>query len=292
MAERYLFLETHSIKSMLKKTLQHNLEKITFYLSDFMQTKDVESLHQYRVNIRMARSICMEFREFMDEKRQDILSKAFKKLQQETNDMRDIDVFIEELEAYKSMVDEAYVKDIVHLQEQLLEEKKEAYETFERHFPAKLQSKILEGLNTLKDDDKLCLPKSEEKLFRHFKTVIEKRLKKIAKISKKLDLETPNERYHKLRLHYKKLRYTCDAIDLTAFSKSFKPLQSAFGKVQDKTTQIARLKRYNALEHPALAHILSLLEQALIQDKSICIEKSSKENIEALRVQFETIIST
>lgn len=292
MAERYLFLETHSIKSMLKKTLQHNLEKITFYLSDFMQTKDVESLHQYRVNIRMARSICMEFREFMDEKRQDILSKAFKKLQQETNDMRDIDVFLEELEAYKSMVDEAYVKDIVHLQEQLLKEKKEAYETFEMHFPAKLQSKILDGLNTLKDDDNLCLPKSEEKLFRHFKAVIEKRLKKIAKISKKLDLETPNERYHKLRLHYKKLRYTCDAIDLNAFSKSFKPLQNAFGKVQDKTTQIERLKRYNALEHPALAHILSLLEQALVEDKLICIEKSSQENIEALRVKFEAIIST
>jgi len=291
MSSKKDFLERHSIKQLLKTTLHHNIENIATHLKAFLQTKDPESLHQYRVYIRTARSICLEFREFMDEKRQFVLDKTLKVLQQETNDMRDLDVFLESLDAYKQSVDEAYLSDFEHLQAQVLAEKKEAYRSFEVKFSPKLQAKIIEELEELQNDEKLCLPKSDEKLFRHVKAIIEKRLKKIAKLSKKLDMESSNEQFHKLRLHYKKLRYTCDALSLKQFAKSFKPIQTAFGKVQDKNTQIARIKRYNSANSAALQQIIALLEEEIDTDKRVCIEKSTKDILQTMHEKFEKILT-
>ncbi len=291
MSSKKDFLERHSIKQLLKTTLHDNIENIATHLKAFLQTKDPESLHQYRVYIRTARSICLEFSEFMDEKRQFVLDKTLKVLQQETNEMRDLDVFIESLDAYKQKIAAQYWDDVEHLQTQLLAEKELAYRSFETKFTPKLQAKIIEELAQLQNDEKLCLPKSEEKLFRHIKAIIEKRLKKIAKLSKKLDIKSSNEKFHKLRLHYKKLRYTCDALSFKQFAKSFKPIQNAFGKVQDKNTQIERIKRYNSANSVALQKVIALLEEEIDNDKRVCIEKSTKDTLQTMHEKFEKIFT-
>ena len=291
MSSKKDFLERHSIKQLLKTTLHRNIETIATHLKAFLHTKDPENLHQYRVYIRTARSICLEFSEFMDEKRQFVLDKTLKVLQQETNDMRDLDVFLESLDTYKHSVDARYLSDFEQLQAQVLAEKELAYRTFATKFTPKLQAKIVEELEALHNDEKLCLPKSDEKLFRHVKAIIEKRLKKITKLSKKLDIKSPNEQFHKLRLHYKKLRYTCDALSLKQFAKSFKPIQTAFGKVQDKNTQIERIKRYNTANSAALQEIIALLEKEIGNDKRVCIEKSTKEALQMLHEKFDKILT-
>ena len=291
MSSKKDFLERHSIKQLLKTTLHDNIENIATHLNAFLQTKDPESLHQYRVYIRTARSICLEFGEFMDEKCQFVLDKTLKALQQETNEMRDLDVFLESLDMYKHSVDARYVSDFEQLQAQVLAEKELAYRTFTTKFTPKLHAKIVEELEALQNDEKLCLPKSEEKLFRHVKDIIEKRLKKIAKLSKKLDIESPNKQFHKLRLHYKKLRYTCDALSFKQFAKSFKPIQNAFGKVQDKNTQIERIKRYNSTNSVAFQKIIALLEEEINNDKRDCIEKSTKEALQILHEKFDKILT-
>jgi len=255
-------LDRHSVKSLLKNTLLQTIENIATHLSNFLETKEPESLHQYRVSVRMARSVCLEFSEFMEEKRKFTLEKILKSLQKETNEMRDIDVFLECIEAYNA---------------------------FEAKYTQAFKDEMIARLQAIQNDEKLCLPKSEEKIYKYIKEILTKRLKKIAKTSKKLSLDAPNERFHKLRLHYKKLRYNADAIKLTQFSKSFKPLQNAFGKVQDKNTQIERIKRYNTSQSSCLESIIALLEQELIADKQACIEKSSKENIVKMREHLDTI---
>lgn len=291
MSSKKDFLERHSIKELLKSTLSHTLENIATHLKAFLQTKEPESLHQYRIHIRTARSICLEFSDFMESKRQRLLEKTLKVLQQETNEMRDLDVFLEALLAYKNRLDAVYLAEFEALQTRILKEKEAAYAQFEHTFTLSLQAQLFDELNALHNDEKLCLAKSDEKLFKHIHAIIEKRLKKIAKHSKKLSVQTPNEQFHKLRLHYKKLRYTCDALSLKAFAKSFKPIQSAFGKVQDKNTQIERIKRYNTTQSAALFQVIALLEDEIAQDKRVCIEKSSKEALATLREKFETIFT-
>lgn len=282
-------LERHSVKSLLKNTLIQTIENIATHLSHFLETKEPESLHQYRVSVRMARSVCLEFSEFMEEKRKFTLEKILKSLQKETNEMRDIDVFLECIETYKNMVESSCLGELESLETTLKAEKEEAYNAFEAKYTQAFKDEMIARLQAIQNDEKLCLPKSEEKIYKYIKEILTKRLKKIAKISKKLSLDAPNERFHKLRLHYKKLRYNADAVKLTQFSKSFKPLQNAFGKVQDKNTQIERIKRYNTSHSSCLESIIALLEQELIADKHVCIEKSSKENIVKMREHLEKI---
>ncbi|WP_263832649.1 CHAD domain-containing protein [Sulfurospirillum oryzae] len=291
MSSKTLKLNCHSVKSLLKNTLSKTTQNMMTYLSDFLQTKEPESLHQYRVNIRMARSVCLELSDFMEEKRKNKLDKILKTLQQETNDMRDIDVFIECIGAYKNSVDPQCLSEFEGIEAKLKAEKEEAYKAFEAKYTEAFQTHIMTQLQSLQNDDLLCLPKSEEKLFKYIKEIFFHRLKKIAKASKKLTLSAPNERFHKLRLHYKKLRYNADAVKLNQFSKSFKPLQTAFGNVQDKNSQIERIKHYNVAHSVCLEQIIALLEQELILDKQACIEKSSKENIVRMKNSLEKIFT-
>jgi len=289
MSPKIRSVDRHSVKSLLHNTLLRTIENIAMYLSDFLHTKEPESLHQYRVNVRMARSVCLEFSEFMEEKRKFTLEKILKSLQKETNEMRDIDVFLECIEAYKNIVSPLDVVELEGLEAKLKAEKEAAYAAFEAKYTQAFKDEMIARLQAIQNDEKLCLPKSEEKLYKYIKEILSHRLKKIAKASKKLSLDAPNERFHKLRLHYKKLRYNADAIDLTQFSKSFKPLQNAFGKVQDKNTQIERIKRYNTQHSICLDGIITLLEQELMVDKQVCIEKSSKENIAKMREHLEKL---
>jgi len=289
MSSKKVCLDSHSVKDLLKETLTNAISNIAKHLEDFLRTKDPESLHQYRVNIRMARSICKEFSTFMEKKRQKVLDDTLKVLQQETNEMRDIDVFIACIETYKTKVDEACVRTFKRIEQTLLREKKVVYTQFCQKYASNKDD--ITAMTALLYDENLCLPKSQSKLFVHVQKILEKRLKKIAKLSQKIDIDSPNEQFHKLRLHYKKLRYTCDALHLDAFAKSFKPIQTAFGAVQDKNIQIKRVQAHNADHNAFLEQIVVLLEQDLVSDKRECIEKSNQKSIEQMHEKLHYIFT-
>jgi CHAD domain-containing protein len=291
MASKKMLLGEKSVRQLLQETLHANLEKIIFNLQEFTVTQKVESLHQYRVAIRMTRCVCREFREFMEEKRQTLLEKKLKVLQKETNAMRDIDVFLEALAGYEKEVSPESQRAFETLKKKLCDEKEVLWKAFEAKYSQSEQEKVLMWFSQLKNDEKLCVAKSNEKLFNYSLQILQKRLKKIAKISQKLTLETPNDVFHALRLHYKKMRYTSDALGLATFSKSFKPIQTAFGAVQDKNTQIAHLKAYQSSLGICLEEMIALLEEQVKADKQACIEKSTAEKIETLQRKIEKIFT-
>jgi len=291
MASKKMLLGDKSVRQLLQETLHANLEKIIFNLQEFTVTQKVESLHQYRVAIRMTRCVCREFSEFMEEKRQTLLEKKLKVLQKETNAMRDIDVFLESLAGYEKEVTPECQRAFETLKTKLYDEKEVLWQAFEAKYSPKEQEKVLMWFAQLKNDEKLCVAKSNEKLFKYSLEILQKRLKKIAKISRKLTLETPNDVFHSLRLQYKKMRYTSDALGLDTFSKSFKPIQTAFGMVQDKNTQIAHLKEYQSTLGICLEEMIALLEEQVKADKQMCIEKSTVQKIETLQKKIETIFT-
>ena len=75
MSQKLSKLNRHSVKSLLKETLLKTLEAIREQLNLFLTTHDPENLHQYRVNLRLARSVCLEFGAFMEKERKKILLK-------------------------------------------------------------------------------------------------------------------------------------------------------------------------------------------------------------------------
>lgn len=190
MSSKILKLDRHSVKSLLKETLLTTIKNIATHLSDFLRNHEPESLHQYRVNVRMARSVCLEFSDFMEVKRKSSLEKILKTLQKETNDMRDMDVFLECIEAYKNRLAPSCLKAFQGLERRLKAEKEEAYNAFDAKYTQPFKEALIAQLQTIQSDDLLCLPKSEEKLYKYIKEILSLRLKKIAKASRKLSVNS------------------------------------------------------------------------------------------------------
>lgn len=284
-------LNRRSIKYLLHETLLETIEKITLYLDDFLQTYEPETLHQYRVSVRSLRSICLEFHAFLEEKRRHRLENILKALQKETNNMRDLDVFLEDIQRYKAGIVPSCVDAFSALEASVQAEKEEAYRLFEAIYTKSYKEKLLDELRAIQRDEKLYLQKPHDKTCQQMKAILKRRLKKIIKASRTLQLDSPNEQFHKLRLHYKKLRYNADAIKLSQFSKSFKGVQKAFGRVQDKNTQIERIKRYQTLENESLEDIVSTLEHELLADKQACIEASNKESIVKIEKKLKKLFT-
>lgn len=291
MASKKMLLGDKSVRHLLQENLQTNLHKIVSNLQKFTLTQEPETLHQYRVAIRVTRCVCREFREFMEEKRQILLNKKLKVLQRETNAMRDIDVFLESLQAYEKEVSPECKKVLEMLKRKLCDEKEVLWLAFNAKYTSSEQEKVKIWFEQLKNDEKLCVSKSNEKFFKYSLEILQKRLRKISKISRKLTLETPNDMFHSLRLHYKKMRYTSDALGLDTFSKSFKPIQNAFGAVQDKNTQIERLKGHQNSLGICFQEVITLLEEGVRVDKQVCIEKSTVEEIKILQEKIEKIFT-
>lgn len=272
---------TQSIKALLQETMYENFQSIQKELESFLQTQHPTHLHEYRVKIRTVRSVCKTFSRFIKPKRQKYMAHVLKKLQRQTNTLRDMDVFLENIETYKKIVinEGHYFSALYH---QLEQKRITAWKYFsEKHALSHLNQVHLMNEWIQKYPEKMCTKSSNENLQKHALTIIQKEVKKILSASATLSLESENEAFHTLRLHYKKLRYTTDALGLKQISKQLKIMQTAFGEVQDKNVQIAHLYQ-NASSNIACQTIVSFLTTHLQHDKAKCIELSRAENLQIL----------
>ncbi len=283
-----------SVKVLLQESFYATLQKTHTHLEDFLSTQEEESLHQYRVTLRSARSVCREFQHFFHPKRGCALGERLKKLQHETNEMRDIDVFLECIEGYKEKVDASCIAELESIEQALVLEKKRVTKHFLKRMKRRSPSRVFKKISTLWRHKKLYLPKSEEAMLKHIKPIIEKRIEKIEKLTQQLSIHSENELFHTLRLHCKKIRYTTDSfcVDnprIKAFSSLFKALQTALGQVQDANTQIAKLTQYRSEENGCIGQIIGMLERECELFKRTCIEKSNQEAIDTIKNNFKAI---
>lgn len=280
-----------SVKRFLQHSLREAIKQAMSYRDAFVQTHEAESLHQYRIHLRLARSVAREFGAFMDEHHKMALMEHLKVLLKKSNTLRDSDVFLASLEAYETLIETGDREEFFTLKEQIEKDKEASLRLFlskeERTFRQKTMAELLQSI----EDETMYLPLADENLMLHTSAILRKRLKKISKRSSKLSLKASNEAFHSLRLEYKKLRYTAEALQLDSFCRSFKPIQTAFGCVQDKNSQIERIKRYNTHHGEASERIVVALEQELIEDKKVCLKKSSSKKLKKLSQKLEKIFT-
>ena len=291
-------LEQNSVKTLLQELLQKTLQNAQAHFEDFTHTDEPESIHQYRVNLRAVRSVCKEFSNFLTPRRGLFLLDYLKNLQKDTNDLRDTDVFIECIEAYKTKVSPE-CQNVCHMIEKKLlkERKKSILELFTKQSSAK-RDHLFHELFILLEDKKLYRKNAKKSVYKPIQKIIAKRLKKIEKLSAKLSLEAPNSQFHTLRLHYKKIRYTTDCAcfgekedALKVFSQSFKATQTSLGEVQDKNTQLERLRHHSLKNDHCVQQVIDMIEEELLTNKQHCIEQSSPHNVKEVRQAFETLFA-
>lgn len=289
-------LEQNSVKTLLQELLQKTLQNAQSHFEDFTYTLEPESIHQYRVNLRMARSVCKEFINYFTPKHGLFLLDYLKTLQKDTNELRDIDVFIECIEDYQTKVSAECLHVCHTLEKKLLKERKKHITELSMKQSCQKRIHLFDELFSLLRDKKLYRKNAEKNVYKPIEKIIAKRIKKIEKLSSNLSLETPNTQFHALRLHYKKIRYTTDSAcfgdkehALKAFSQSFKPIQTALGNVQDKNTQIERLHQHSLKNEDCVQQVITMIENELVCTKLQCIEQSSPKHIQEIKQTFEAI---
>ncbi|HGZ71156.1 MAG TPA: CHAD domain-containing protein, partial [Nitratifractor sp.] len=82
--------------SLLVNVLQQYVKDIEFYHQRFLDSKDDEDLHQFRVNLRKSRALLKAFRKSFQS--QKLLKKVIKNLAyiaKKSNKTRDMDIFLQ-----------------------------------------------------------------------------------------------------------------------------------------------------------------------------------------------------
>lgn len=269
-------------KNILIETLSESLASIQIELESLLVTRDPESLHAYRVKIRMVRSIFKIFKIFIKSKYYNRITKILKKLQQQTNSLRDIDVFLENLDEYHKMISEHDHRFEI-LKNHLYLKHSDNWNFFLERYAYQHLNKvhIMNGW-IQRFSKKLFEKSSEEKLKHHVFKIINKEIQKIQKASLLLSNNSPSEQFHILRLRYKKLRYISETLGLKDISKNIKIVQNVFGKVQDKNVQICYLEDLTSVEASLCNEIIVLLKNEIHKDKACCIHLSNEQNLKIL----------
>jgi len=133
-------------------------------------------------------------------------------LMRETGDMRDTDVYLEEIEEFKRLLPKRLHAALEKMEEQLFakrETEKERLRSFLRGEKFAAEFEELERFAKTPSKEGLCVD-ALSPIVIQVKPVLESRYRKVLKRGAGIDGESPAEEYHAVRIDVKKLRYLMD----------------------------------------------------------------------------------
>ncbi len=210
---------------------------IKCYIKSYKISNDDESLHQIRVNIRKIRSLLSLHKELFQNHTVKKIELSLKEIVKTTNKKRDLDVFLHYLIS-KKFKNEEFLSYL----------KKEASKEHDKIMKLLNSKKFLQTLEDIEffilhlelySFDSVRLP-----AIRYGKKKIKNSKQKIKKDFKRLKNNTPIEKFHKVRIEIKRLRYLMEFYNIKKDIKSIVKHQNDFGKLNDFDKQIEITKEY------------------------------------------------
>lgn len=254
---------------------------------------DTEFLHQWRVSLRKVRSVLTLFKGVVATETLDQLKQDFRGIMQDTNLMRDRDVYLLSKDDYFALVPPQAHPGLEVLFDLLQQDRDEAFGKVKTMLKSKAYKKQIKAIQTLFENPK-ALPKGPKadapsKVFAA--DLVLKRYKKVCKLAGEISDNTPDETIHELRIQCKKLRYLIesaqplfDAKPVKRLLKTLKGLQEHLGSFNDQSVQQATLAqcldRYpgNGPNAKALAESIGALT-AMLYRKQLAERRMIIENL-------------
>ena len=203
---------------------------------------DRERLHQFRVANRKLKTLLKIFGSYFKKrwlkKRLKFISKNISK----TNQNRDLDIYLESLHSFDNLIDDKELSCLKnHLQ--LLQSKanKNILKLLNsKKFQKELQKlKNLKGLKSNLDAPTILVVEN----------ILRDKYSKVLQTISKLNKNSSNKEFHKLRIELKEFRYLIEffsnairSFDTKEVLRDLKKMQDIFGEFQDLNTQIEYLK--------------------------------------------------
>ncbi len=206
---------------------------------------DTEFTHQYRVNLRKARSLLSLLKKELSPQRYRAVQVPLKNMAKATNRLRDLDVFLLDQNNYRAMLPANFQPGLDDLFKRLKRRRQQVW----RKVTATLKkeeyldsAKQLE--RRLKEPPDLSARRSGTAIKKRVSRKILSQYQKIQRYGARIDAETPDEQVHELRIEAKKLRYLLELFaELFSYDqvrrliKALKRLQDNLGRFNDYSSQ-------------------------------------------------------
>jgi CHAD domain-containing protein len=227
------------ISAALLRVVRANEEGI---IADY----DTEFLHDYRVSLRKVRSLLSLFKGVFDPGETRRLQTECAALMQETNRLRDLDVYLLEQAVFHRLVPPDIAQGLAVLFAHIAEERRRAYAVVCKVLHSSRYRKRIVRLEKLFTDGKGPTPgpAGQEPSLAFAGRLVMKRYRKVCRIARQIDQNTADEIIHQLRIQCKKLRYIIEFFtplfakgEVDPIIKPLKRLQDNLGNFNDASVQ-------------------------------------------------------
>jgi CHAD domain-containing protein len=234
--------------------LRRLLDVIEANLEGTIADTDTEFLHDVRVSIRRSRSVQRQLRRVFPPSELERFRAEFRWLQQVTGDSRDLDVYVLGFDQYRAMVPEEMRADLAPLlgvlSRRRLAARREMASAMRSERATTLYSQwaaLLERLASLPEEGR---PDATRPIAEVAAERIRKVYKRMVRMGRAIDDDSPPEDLHELRKLGKELRYLLELFATPLFPsdvvkpmiKALKGLQDVLGRHQDREIQVATLR--------------------------------------------------
>ena len=242
--------EKASIKTSLCTVVQTFLKVTRKNEPGLIDDIDTEFLHQWRVSLRKVRSVLALFKGVVADETLKGLQLDFKEIMQDTNLMRDRDVYLLARKDYFALIPPKAHPGLEILFDLLEKERNQSLEKVRVMLKSKAYKRRMTSMQKLFEDPKELPsgPKADLASKPFAATLVLKRYNKVCHLAQTISKDTPDETIHELRIQCKKLRYLIesaqplfDAAKIKALLKTLKGLQEHLGSFNDQSVQQATL---------------------------------------------------
>jgi CHAD domain-containing protein len=239
------------------------LEIIEANLEGTIADIDSEFLHDFRVSVRRSRAVQRECKGVFAPDELAAFRAEFRWLQQATGDSRDLDVYVLEFDSLRALVPESIRADLDPLLAVLQGRRLTARRAMVRELRDERCKRLLadwgallEGLVSRGIDDR---PDATVAIGELAARRIRRVYRRMVKMGRAIDADSPAKDYHELRKKGKELRYLLELFGAPLFPhdvvrpmiRTLKSMQDVLGRHQDREVQVATL---TALRDEVSAH--------------------------------------
>jgi len=218
---------------------------------------DTEFLHDLRVACRRTRSALTQLRSALDGEIAARFNTEFKWLGGLTGPLRDLDVFVLEMPAYRSHLPPHASADLQPLEDLIRSSRARALSTVTRGLrSARFARLVSRWRETLEDPFPSSGPHATRPVVDLANRRLAKAHRRILKHGGRLDHDPPAESLHRLRIDAKKLRYLLEffhslypATEIDRRVKELKRIQDILGGLNDMEVQRERLSAFARVLH-------------------------------------------
>lgn len=237
-----------------KKIFSFYLDIIRKNINGIVADIDTEFLHDFRVGLRKSRSLMSLMKKELEPRILQDFKNPFKRIQQKTNYLRDIDVFLERIDYFKGLISIHQQAFLDNFFDHLKDERKKELQRLKRHFKTKFFHK------TFKDWEELLIPSNSSLLLENKSSMPLKKyasesmsdlLKKFHKDVGKIQDHEIVDAVHDCRILCKQLRYVADifkslypAKQINLFLRIIKNFQNILGQYNDAYMQRIMISSY------------------------------------------------